>query len=101
MSTRVNTELLRFFKWWLREASSDSPDYDVTAYGLCYLLRNATFVLEFHSLLQQTYGENAYPFGGASQYNYDTTHDTMHLNPKRITFVESQIERLEKLNETI
>lgn len=97
MSTNTNTELLKFFKWWLQEAESDYPNYGVTAYGLCYSVSGEIFDSEFQVLLKQIYGDNVFPFGGESQWDYDIKHDTMHLNPERIAFVKSQIERLEKL----
>ena len=101
MSINENTELLKFFKWWLEEAESTSPDYCVTAYGLCFNAMNFGVYTELKVVLASLYADAAYPFGGCVVYNTDSANDEMHLNPERIAFVKSQIERLEKLNETI
>lgn len=97
MGTNEDTTLLEFFKWWLREAESDNPDYHVTAYGLCYNARHLEIALDLDHLLYNIYEDSAFPFGGETQWDYDMKHDTMHLNLERIAFVKSQIERLEKL----
>lgn len=100
MSTRVNAELLRFFKWWLGEIQSQLPNYRVTKVGLCCLIPpNLEKALK--RLLESNTGTSEFPFGGVGEYFVDNMKASMHLNPERIAFVKSQIERLEKLNETI
>lgn len=100
MSTSTNTELLKFFKWWLQEAQSTAPYYKVTQVGLCSLVPS-TLCTNFKYILESTTNTSEFPFGGAYQYSEDNAEASMHLNPERIAFVKSQIERLEKLNETI
>lgn len=98
MSTSTDTKLLKLFKWWLREAESNAPTYEVTAFGLCINAANQRVSDELKYILLVEFSDSSYPFGGASVYDYEQSTAKMHLNPERIAFVKAQIERLEKLN---
>lgn len=101
MGINKNTALLEFFKWWLQEAESDSPAYCVTAYGLCCNSHNFGVRTEVSAVISSLYIDVDCPFGGCEVYEWESAWGRMHLNHERIAFVKSQIERLEKLNETI
>lgn len=101
MSTNTDTELLEFFKWWLSEAESDTTTYSVATFGVCYNARNHGLMDDLRYILRANFRDDNYPFGGESVYEEESYGETHHLNPQRIAFVKSQIERLEKLNGAI
>lgn len=101
MRTSTNTELLEFFKWWLQEAESEAPSWVVTTLGLCWNATEKGVYNALNKVLRGIYRDHTTPFGGGEVFYKESTNETLHLNPERIAFVKSQIERLENLNGTI
>lgn len=97
-------EFLKAYKQWLDAGAPDKDPFHRNA-GLCY---NAEIVADggdiwdaLHQRLSLFYSDAEYPFYDgewyatrASQYGVECINNRCHLNPKRIAFVDAEIERL-------
>lgn len=97
---------LEFLKYWKTEASKPtcSVPFSIKVQGLCCVfqtflrVRYNICVNEFnaYAFIDAITGVKDYPFNvDGACYNSDSSREAMHLNPKRVAFVDEQIKRLE------
>lgn len=101
----INKAFLEFLKHWKEVTNMDVVPESFKRQGLCYNFKdflkglNIPFSNNFdcYNYIDKLTGVIDYPFNQEVPYDIEYRRSSMHLNPKRIAFVDAQIERLEKL----
>lgn len=102
---RMNQHLLNFLKIWKEEVMSGNPRSEFTEDGICscfddYLEElDEEFPIDGYGFLFEYHFEKvSYPFSTVMEFNAERIYGKMHLNKKRVAWVNKTIIELEKNN---
>lgn len=98
------TKMYLFMTQWLRWIDSGAGKHPIfdTRDGMCWLWMswgryyNVSLKGCMYTLLEASFSNPAYPFGGRARYYRDAANYSMHLNPQRVKWVKNMVKVYEE-----